>query len=67
MKVIVLAALYAVVIAALAYAVVGAYALITLWEAKVSIGTASMDMVKIGAAVVLGAGIPYCLIRYIRR
>lgn len=67
MRIVVLAALYFVVIAALLFAATGVYSLVSFWDAKVQLGTATTSMIKIAAVIILGAGVPYCLIRYIRR
>ena len=67
MRAVVLVGLYIVVMAALVFAAAGSYTLIATWDIKVELGTAIPSMIKNGAAIVLGAGAPYCLIKYIRQ
>lgn len=67
MRNVVLVLLYIVVIVSLLYASASAYLLFDLWDAKVAIGAAKRDVIHIAATVVLGMGLPYCMICYLRR
>lgn len=67
MRNVVLGFLYIVVILSLLYAIAGAYLLFDLWDSTVEIGVVKRDVMQIAVAIVLGMGLPYCMICYLRR
>ena len=67
MRKVVLGALYLVVAASVLFAVLATYSLYELWDAKNQIGTAKINIMQIVGTSVFGAGLPYCMIHYLRK
>lgn len=67
MRQVVIGVLYVVIGASLAFAATMAYSLYELWELKLQIGTVRITALSIAGAIVLGAGLPYCMIHYLRK
>lgn len=59
--------LYLVILVSSAYFLMGAYALVSLWEAKAGLGVIHRDLIRLLLAMVLGVGVPYCMIVYIKK
>lgn len=67
MRKVVLAVLYLVVAVSCLYAAAMAFSLVDLWEIKAEIGTIPRNLLTIAAAIVFGAGLPYCMIHFLRK
>lgn len=67
MRLFVIGILYLVIVASVLFIGVAAFSLVQLWDAKLSIGTAFPDLIKIGITVIAGIGLPYCMVSYLKR